>query len=95
MVAPLLALVAVEVAFTTVAGRIEEVRMFFPLAAPLAVLGVIGWRSALEARPGAYIFLGNGPSAPLHSDTYDFNDETIPAGISYWSRLVETILSPE
>lgn len=43
----------------------------------------------LEARPGAYIFLGNGPSTSLHTDTYDFNDEAIPEGVSYWVRLVE------
>jgi len=43
----------------------------------------------LQARPGAYIFLGNGDSSELHSDTYDFNDEIIPAGVSYWVKLVE------
>jgi amidohydrolase len=43
----------------------------------------------LQARPGAYIFLGNGPSSELHSDTYDFNDEIIPAGVSYWVKLME------
>jgi len=46
----------------------------------------------LEARPGAYIFLGNGDSAELHTDTYDFNDEVIPVGASYWVRLAETAL---
>jgi hippurate hydrolase len=44
----------------------------------------------LLARPGAYAFLGNGPSSELHSDTYDFNDEIIPAGVSYLVRLVES-----
>jgi len=43
----------------------------------------------LEARPGAYAFLGNGDSSALHSDTYDFNDEIIPAGVSYFVKLVE------
>ena len=43
----------------------------------------------LQARPGAYIFLGNGDTTELHSDTYDFNDEIIPAGVSYWVKLVE------
>ena len=43
----------------------------------------------LRARPGAFIFVGNGPTASLHSDAYDFNDEIIPAGVSYWVRLVE------
>ncbi len=46
----------------------------------------------LQARPGAYIFLGNGESSELHTDTYDFNDEIIPVGVSYWARLVETAL---
>lgn len=46
----------------------------------------------LQARPGAYIFLGNGDSTELHSDTYDFNDEIIPHGVSYWVRLVERAL---
>ena len=44
----------------------------------------------LLARPGAYAFLGNGPTSELHSDTYDFNDEIIPAGVSYLVRLVES-----
>jgi len=43
----------------------------------------------LQARPGAYILLGNGNSSDLHTDTYDFNDEIIPVGVSYWVRLVE------
>lgn len=47
----------------------------------------------LEARPGAMIFLGNGPSAGLHSPNYDFNDQAIPFGISYWIRLAETALA--
>jgi hippurate hydrolase len=46
----------------------------------------------LEARPGAYIFLGNGDSAELHTSTYDFNDAAIPVGTSYWARLVERAL---
>ncbi|MCP8884858.1 M20 family metallopeptidase [Devosia sp. XJ19-1] len=46
----------------------------------------------LNERPGAYIFLGNGDSTELHTDTYDFNDEAIPVGVSYWVRLVEKAL---
>lgn len=49
----------------------------------------------LEARPGAYIFLGNGDSSALHSDTYDFNDEALPYGVSYWIRLAEMALPLE
>jgi hippurate hydrolase len=47
----------------------------------------------LEARPGAFIFVGNGASAGLHHPAYDFNDEAIPYGASYWVKLVETALA--
>ncbi|MBP1852205.1 M20 aminoacylase family protein [Rhizobium halophytocola] len=43
----------------------------------------------LQARPGAYIWIGNGDSAGLHNPAYDFNDEAIPHGISYWVKLAE------
>lgn len=46
----------------------------------------------LERRPGAYIFLGNGDSSELHTDTYDFNDAVIPVGVTYWVRLAERAL---
>ena len=43
----------------------------------------------LQERPGAMIRLGNGPSAGLHHPEYDFNDEIIPAGISWFAEIVE------
>jgi hippurate hydrolase len=43
----------------------------------------------LEKRPGAMIFLGNGDSAGLHNPAYDFNDEAIAYGCSYWVRIIE------
>lgn len=43
----------------------------------------------LNARPGAYLFIGNGSSSELHTETYDFNDDIIPLGVSYWARLAE------
>jgi amidohydrolase len=43
----------------------------------------------LNARPGNFIFIGNGASAALHNADYDFNDEIIPHGVSYWVRLAE------
>ncbi|UGY09730.1 M20 aminoacylase family protein [Phyllobacterium pellucidum] len=46
----------------------------------------------LEARPGAFIFIGNGDSASLHNPAYDFNDAAIPHGISYWVTLAESAL---
>ncbi|MDK1374740.1 MULTISPECIES: M20 aminoacylase family protein [unclassified Sinorhizobium] len=47
----------------------------------------------LEARPGAFIIIGNGNTANLHSPSYDFNDEAIPYGIAYWVKLAETLLA--
>jgi amidohydrolase len=47
----------------------------------------------LNERPGAFIFVGNGDSAGLHHPAYDFNDEVIPIGTSYWVRLAETALA--
>ncbi|MEH6773017.1 MAG: M20 aminoacylase family protein [Cereibacter changlensis] len=43
----------------------------------------------LEARPGAYLFMGIGPGAGLHHPAYDFNDEAAPIGASFFARLVE------
>ena len=43
----------------------------------------------LEARPGAYMFIGNGDTAMCHHPAYDFADETIPAGCSWFAELVE------
>lgn len=43
----------------------------------------------LEACPGAYVFIGNGPSAGLHHPAYDFNDAALPIGASFFVRLVE------
>ena len=46
--------------------------------------------------PGCFFLLGNGQtgcvSSPLHSSSYDFNDELLPIGIKIWSRLVRKIL---
>lgn len=56
--------------------------------APL-VMGGEDFAFMLEERPGAYILVGNGDSAPVHHPKYNFNDEAIPAGCSWWSELVE------
>lgn len=47
----------------------------------------------VEARPGAMILIGNGDSAGLHHPEYDFNDDALGWGISYWAKLVETELA--
>ena len=56
------------------------------------VMGGEDFSYMLEARPGAFIFIGNGDSAGLHNPAYDFNDEVIPIGCSYWARIVETAM---
>lgn len=56
------------------------------------VMGAEDFSYMLEARPGAFIFVGNGETAELHHPAYNFNDELIPVGTSYWVRLVETAL---
>jgi hippurate hydrolase len=56
------------------------------------LMGAEDFSYMLEARPGAFIFLGNGDTAGLHHPKYDFNDAGIPAGVSYWARLAEMAL---
>jgi hippurate hydrolase len=38
------------------------------------------------------IWIGNGDTAACHHPAYDFNDQALPHGISYWARLVETAM---
>jgi amidohydrolase len=57
------------------------------------VMGAEDFAYMLEERPGAFIFVGNGDSAGLHHPAYNFNDEVIPVGTSYWVRLTETALA--
>ncbi|MGA3310889.1 MAG: M20 aminoacylase family protein [Xanthobacteraceae bacterium] len=57
------------------------------------VMGAEDFAFMLQERPGAFIFVGNGASAGLHHPAYDFNDEAIPSGTSYWVRLAETALA--
>lgn len=56
--------------------------------APL-VMGGEDFAYMLNARPGAYILIGNGDTAPVHHPAYDFSDEAIPAGCSWWAGIVE------
>jgi len=46
----------------------------------------------LQARPGSFVFVGNGDSAPLHSPRYVFNDAAIAPAASLWARLAEDYL---
>jgi len=56
------------------------------------VMGAEDFSYMLEARPGAFIFVGNGDSAGLHHPEFDFNDDAIPVGCSYWVKLAETAM---
>lgn len=57
-----------------------------------ATMGGEDFSYMLLERPGAFIFIGNGDTAGLHHPEYDFNDEAIPYGTSYWAKLAETIM---
>jgi hippurate hydrolase len=57
------------------------------------IMGAEDFAYMLEARPGAFIFCGNGDSAGLHHPAYNFNDDAIVFGSSYWAKLVETTLA--
>lgn len=57
------------------------------------VMGSEDFAFMLQKKPGSYIWLGAGmESANLHSPHFDFNDEILPIGASYWARLVEETL---
>jgi hippurate hydrolase len=75
---------------TAVAGEVAGPERVDDRTPP--VMGAEDFSYMLEARPGAMIFVGNGDSAGLHHPRYDFNDEVIPIGTSYWVRLVERAL---
>ncbi len=59
------------------------------------MMGAEDFAFMLNEKPGVYMWIGNGPrdgGCMLHNPHYDFNDDILPLGASYWSRLVETRL---
>ncbi len=65
---------------------------------PIPSMGSEDFAYMLRERPGCYVWLGNGPTeggCMLHNPAYDFNDEILPVGASYWATLVEQILSAD
>lgn len=56
------------------------------------VMGAEDFSFMLNERPGAYILVGNGDTAMVHHPEYNFDDDVIPAGCSYWATLVETAM---
>lgn len=62
---------------------------------PVPSMGSEDFSFMLQEKPGCYVWLGNGSSEGdclLHNPHYDFNDEILTVGASYWVKLVETIL---
>ena len=55
-----------------------------------AIMGGEDFAFMLEARPGAYILMGNGDTAGVHHPEYNFDDNAIPAGCSWWAEMVES-----
>jgi amidohydrolase len=74
----------------SVAGQVVGENKVDTAVAP--VMGAEDFSFMLESRPGAFIFVGNGDSAGLHHPAYNFNDDVIPIGTSYWVKLVENAL---
>jgi amidohydrolase len=81
-----------------VVGRDNVLRSIEP------TMGSEDFAYMLKARPGAYVFIGNGDGSHrsaghglgpcmLHNPSYDFNDELIPLGATFWVRLVERFLA--
>ncbi|MBT4701111.1 MAG: amidohydrolase, partial [Rhodospirillaceae bacterium] len=61
-------------------------------------LGAEDFSYMLQERPGWYAWIGNGPGEGgciLHNARYDFNDEILPIGASYWATLTEQVLSAD
>ena len=52
-------------------------------------MGSEDFASMLQAKRGAYVFLGQAGSTSIHHPRYDFNDELLPIGASFWVALVE------
>jgi len=61
------------------------------------VMGAEDFAWMLKAKPGCYVWIGNGTGqrggCMVHNPNYDFNDEILPIGASYWAKLVEQELA--
>ena len=64
---------------------------------PTPGMGSEDFAYMLQEKPGSYIWIGNGDgegSCMVHNPGYDFNDEILPIGATYWVKMAEEILSP-
>jgi amidohydrolase len=62
---------------------------FVDVNAP-SIMGGEDFAYMLNARPGAYILMGNGDTAGLHHPEYNFDDNAIPMGASWWAEMAES-----
>ncbi len=63
---------------------------------PQAAMGSEDFAYMLQEKPGSYIWIGNGDgegTCMIHNPGYDFNDEILPIGATYWVKMAEEILS--
>jgi hippurate hydrolase len=63
---------------------------------PVPSMGSEDFAFMLQKKPGCYVWVGNGPvegGCGLHNPHYDFNDEVLPIGASYWVKLVEQTMA--
>jgi hippurate hydrolase len=85
-----------ETDWATTAAR-EVVGEQSVLTAMQPCMGSEDFAFMLQRRPGCYLWAGNGPAENgrlLHNPRYDFNDDLLPIGASYWVRLAERLLGP-
>lgn len=64
---------------------------------PTPAMGSEDFAFMLQEKPGSYIWIGNGDgegSCSVHNPGYDFNDDVLPIGATYWVKLAETLLPP-
>ena len=62
---------------------------------PTPSMGSEDFAYMLQQKPGSYIWIGNGRgegSCMIHNPGYDFNDDVLPIGASYWAHLSQTLL---
>jgi len=80
---------ATTFAGAVLAGLVGEAAL---MRDPPLIMGAEDFAFLAEARPGAFVFIGNGDSASLHHPAYDFNDAAAPLGVAYWVRLAQAAL---
>ncbi|MBL4679390.1 MAG: amidohydrolase [Pseudomonadales bacterium] len=61
---------------------------------PTPAMGSEDFAFMLQEKPGSYVWIGNGKTDSVHNPGYDFNDDVLPIGATYWVRLIEKLLPP-